>query len=187
MTCQCRGRIRNRFRLAAYEHHSPYFCSAQDPAPPSLPEHWYLLDDLPLCPRHRVRAESGGQTMTPPMRNLCAVPSPDGVYTCELPWGHAPSIYASHRFQDVAWSVWLDGTNTYSPPPRDNPQLRHCVPCSREWIGPVGGPCDSCEGPGRIGPLGWACPPSRHSIKGDGEDEIVRPPRVPWWRRWWKP
>ena len=36
MTCQCRGRIRNRWRLATYEHHSPYFCYAQDPAPLSL-------------------------------------------------------------------------------------------------------------------------------------------------------
>ena len=36
MTCQCRGRIRNRWRLATYEHHSLYFCYAQDPAPPSL-------------------------------------------------------------------------------------------------------------------------------------------------------
>src|SRR3990172_11509530 len=112
-----------------------------------------------------------GMSMTFPSCSSCGVRSPDGVYACELLRNHAPTIYASHRFQDVVWVVWLDGTSTYSPPPQENPQLRHCVPCSREWIGPVNGLCDSCEGPGRIGPLGWACPPSRYSIEEDDEDE----------------
>ena len=132
--------------------------------------------------------------MTASMTNCCAVRSPDGVYACELAQNHAPTIHASHRFQDVVWVVWLDGKSTYSPPPRENPQLRHCMPCSREWIGPVGGPCDSCEGPGRIGPLGWTpYRASEYSLSFRTtpraiatEDEAVRRARIPWWRRWWR-
>ena len=35
MTCQCRGRIRNRWRLASEEHHDRYFCWASNPPAPS--------------------------------------------------------------------------------------------------------------------------------------------------------
>jgi len=144
-------------------------------------------------------AEAGGDLdgMKP-----CGVRSPDGVYACELPRNHAPTIYASHRFEDLTWVIWLDGTTGYSPPPaRDIPQLRHCLPCQREWIGPVGGPC-SCGGPGRQGPLGWIAPSddqSGYQASEYGlsfrttqeaiaaEDKAVRRARLPWWRRWWKP
>ena len=36
MTCQCRGRIRNRYRLADEEHHARYFCWATNTPAPSL-------------------------------------------------------------------------------------------------------------------------------------------------------
>ena len=60
-----------------------------------------------------VRAELGEEYG---MRT-CGVRSPDGVYACELPWGHAPTIYASHRHGFLVWVVWTDGTSEYSPPP----------------------------------------------------------------------
>jgi len=126
------------------------------------------------------------------MTKPCGVRSPDDVWQCALPANHAPTIHASHRFEDKTWNIWPDGARTYSRPPRDSMQLRHCLLCQWEWIGPLGGSCNVCGDPGKQGPLGW---PAYHASEYGlsfrttpaamaDELEVCRRARWPWWRRW---